>query len=226
MWSSCNGNASNNSSVDHSETIHHELNILEGDGLLGSEEAQPIQSKPEPPLLKDLMVQCLSCEKWKLIHSMQKYEIIREKEIYAPFVCDDASEWKPYMSCDVPEDETTCDIWAIDVPSIPCPPTGWKREVHFRREGSTRFADVYYYFALSIKKRIIVRSIEDVKKFLNDHPEYIREGVNPSRFSFKMPKPLDENYVKKRTRPAKPTLDAEGDHRESQHGQSSKKTRT
>lgn len=143
MWSSCNGNASNNISVDQSsEIIHHELNILEGDGLLGSEEAQPIQSKPEPPLLKDLMVQCLSCEKWRLIPSMQKYEIIRENEIYAPFVCDDASEWEPYMSCDVPEDETTCDIWAIDVPSIPCPPPGWKREVHFRREGSTRFADV------------------------------------------------------------------------------------
>lgn len=33
---------------------------------------------------------------------------------------------------------------------------------------------------------------------------------NPSQFSFKMPKPLDENYVKKRTQPAKPTVDAEG----------------
>ena len=39
--------------------------------------------------------------------------------------------------------------------------------------------------------------------FLDNHPEYVREGVNRSQFSFQIPKPLDDNYVKKRTRPVK-----------------------
>lgn len=31
-----------------------------------------------------------------------------------------------------------------------------------------------------------------------DHPEYMVHGVTLSQFSFQIPKPLQENYVKKR----------------------------
>lgn len=31
-----------------------------------------------------------------------------------------------------------------------------------------------------------------------DHPEYMTDGVTLSRFSFQIPKPLQENYVRKR----------------------------
>ncbi|XP_010445522.1 PREDICTED: uncharacterized protein LOC104728198 [Camelina sativa] len=52
-------------------------------------------------------------------------------------------------------------------------------------------------------------SPSEVKKFLNDHPEYIREGANISQFSFQLPRPLADNYVKKRTRQVKPTAATE-----------------
>jgi hypothetical protein len=38
-----------------------------------------------------------------------------------------------------------------------------------------------------------------VFRFLADHPEYLTDGVNLSRFSFQIPKPLQENYVRKRS---------------------------
>jgi len=33
---------------------------------------------------------------------------------------------------------------------------------------------------------------------LSEHPEYARDGVTLSQFSFQIPKPLQENYVRKR----------------------------
>lgn len=33
-----------------------------------------------------------------------------------------------------------------------------------------------------------------------EHPEYVTDGVTLSRFSFQIPKPLQENYVRKRSR--------------------------
>lgn len=35
-------------------------------------------------------------------------------------------------------------------------------------------------------------------RYLNDHPEYIREGVKLSQFSFQIPRPLQDDYVRKR----------------------------
>lgn len=40
-------------------------------------------------------------------------------------------------------------------------------------------------------------------RYLIEHPEYTRDGVTLSQFSFQIPKPLQENYVRKR--PAKVT---------------------
>jgi len=42
-----------------------------------------------------------------------------------------------------------------------------------------------------------------VLRFLADHSEYMTDGVTPARFSFQMPKPLQENYVKKKRSHAK-----------------------
>jgi len=42
-----------------------------------------------------------------------------------------------------------------------------------------------------------------VLRFLADHPEYMTDGVTLARFSFQMPKPLQENYVKKKRSHAK-----------------------
>lgn len=35
-------------------------------------------------------------------------------------------------------------------------------------------------------------------RYLEKHPEYIDAGVNMSQFSFQIPRPLQENYVRKR----------------------------
>ncbi|MED6144983.1 methyl-CpG-binding domain-containing protein [Stylosanthes scabra] len=77
---------------------------------------------------------------------------------------------------------------------LPSPPAGWERLLRIRAEGSTKFADVYYVAPNG--KRL--RSMVEVQKFLLEHPEYIRDGVTLSQFSFQIPKPLQENYVRKR----------------------------
>lgn len=46
-------------------------------------------------------------------------------------------------------------------------------------------------------------------RYLYDHPEY-SEAVQPSQFSFQIPKPLQENYVRKR--PARLTASEDGNH--------------
>lgn len=35
-------------------------------------------------------------------------------------------------------------------------------------------------------------------RYMADHPEYLAQGVSFSQFSFQCPRPLQENYVKKR----------------------------
>ncbi|URE16674.1 CW-type Zinc Finger [Musa troglodytarum] len=85
-------------------------------------------------------------------------------------------------------------LWAIDKPNISQPPPGWERLLRIRGEGSTKFADVYYA-APSGKK---LRSMVEIQRYLLEHPEHIQQGVNLSQFSFQIPRPLQENYVRKR----------------------------
>ncbi|XP_023546682.1 methyl-CpG-binding domain-containing protein 2-like [Cucurbita pepo subsp. pepo] len=141
-------------------------------------------------------VQCASCFKWRLIPTKEKYEEIREHLLEEPFYCETAREWRPDISCNDPADITQDDgrLWAIDKPNIAQPPPGWQRLLHIRGEGSTKFADVYY-IAPSGKR---LRSMVDIQKYLIEHPEYQTEGVCMTRFSFQTPKPLQENYVRKR----------------------------
>ncbi|KAL8171057.1 hypothetical protein V2J09_022861 [Rumex salicifolius] len=150
-------------------------------------------------------VQCAECFKWRLIPTKAKYEEIREYILDQPFVCDAAREWKPDISCDEPPDiqQDGSRLWAIDKPSIAQSPPGWERELRIRGEGGSKFADVgnsdrvLYYIAPSGKK---LRSMVEVQKYLLEHPEHIEEGVKTSQFSFQIPKPLQENYVRKRPR--------------------------
>lgn len=48
-------------------------------------------------------------------------------------------------------------------------------------------------------------------RYLDEHPQYKDEGVSMSKFSFQIPKPLQENYVRKRPSRAELTNEA-GDH--------------
>ncbi|XP_042468974.1 uncharacterized protein LOC122051767 isoform X7 [Zingiber officinale] len=141
-------------------------------------------------------IQCASCFKWRIIPTKEKYEQIREKILDEYFVCEHAREWRPAIQCEDPEDisQDGSRVWAIDKPNIAQPPSGWERLLRIRGEGGTKFADVYYA-APSGKK---LRSMVEVQRFLVEHPEYARQGVTLSQFSFQAPRPLQENYVRKR----------------------------
>ncbi|XP_030493433.2 methyl-CpG-binding domain-containing protein 2 [Cannabis sativa] len=148
------------------------------------------------PSVGAFTVQCASCFKWRLIPTKEKYEEIREHILEQPFFCETARQWRPDISCDDPADlnQDGSRLWAIDKPNIAQPPPGWQRLLRIRGEGSTKFADVYY--AAPSGKRL--RSMVEVQKYLLEHPEYTRDGVKLSQFSFQIPKPLQDNYVRKR----------------------------
>ncbi|KDP45835.1 hypothetical protein JCGZ_17442 [Jatropha curcas] len=150
------------------------------------------------PSVGAFTVQCANCFKWRLIPSKEKYEEIREHILEQPFYCETAREWRPDISCDDPPDisQDGSRLWAIDKPNIAQPPRGWQRLLRIRGEGSTKFADVYYESPSG--KRL--RSMVEVQKYLMEHPEYLQDGVTLSQFSFQIPKPLQENYVRKRPR--------------------------
>lgn len=183
------------------ETNVHNANQLTPDPI----QCRPPRPRSRPPgsaprvlpAVGAFTVQCANCFKWRLIPTKEKYEEIREYILQEPFVCDKAREWRPDVSCDDPEDisQDGSRIWAIDKPSIAQPPDGWQRLLRIRGEGSSKFADIYYE-APSGKK---LRSMVEVHKFLAEHPEYMTAGVTPARFSFQIPKPLQENYVRKRS---------------------------
>lgn len=51
---------------------------------------------------------------------------------------------------------------------------------------------LYFLFHLKFS------SLSYLFRYLLEHPEYVEEGVTMSQFSFQIPKPLQENYVRKR----------------------------
>ncbi|CAA2994157.1 methyl- -binding domain-containing 2-like [Olea europaea subsp. europaea] len=139
-------------------------------------------------------VQCEKCSKWRFIPTKEKYEEIRERLAEQPFFCETAREWHLDLSCDDEPDVVRDGSWrwAIDKPSIPQCPPGWQRILRIRAKGGTKFADVYYVTPSS--KRL--RSMMEVQSYLNEHPEL--PGLTASQFSFQIPSPLEENYVRKR----------------------------
>ncbi|CAA6672120.1 unnamed protein product [Spirodela intermedia] len=129
-------------------------------------------------------VQCAACFKWRLVPTKEKYEEIREHLLQDPFVCERAQEWRSDVSCDDPADisQDGSRLWAID------------KILRIRGEGSTKFADI---LCCTIRK--MLRSMVEVQKYLLEHPEYVDQGVKMSQFSFQIPRPLQENYVRKRS---------------------------
>lgn len=159
------------------------------------------------PSVGAFTVQCANCFKWRLIPTQEKYEEIREHIIEQPFFCETGRDWRPDISCDDPPDlvQDGSRLWAIDKPSIAQPPPGWQRLLKFRGEGSTKFADVYYVSPSG--KRL--RSMVEIQRYFGEHPEYKEQGLSLSKFSFQIPRPLQENYVRKRPVRAAPTSDAD-----------------
>lgn len=149
------------------------------------------------PTIKAFSAQCSSCLKWRLIPTKELYEEIRQTVTENPFFCSRASSWGPKASCNDPSDlsQDASLLWAIDKPDIPLAPEGWERLLCFRGVGSGKFADVYYRSPTGTR----LRSMRDVERFLTEHPEYIKAGVNKSQFSFVKPKPLHPSYIKKRS---------------------------
>ncbi|MCL7040267.1 hypothetical protein MKW94_006299 [Papaver nudicaule] len=134
-------------------------------------------------------VQCSDCYKWRLIPTKEKYEKYVQ-----------ISRWRPDISCDDPADinQDGSKLWALDKPNIPQPPPCWQRLYRVRGEGCTRFADVYYVTPSG--KRL--RSMVEIQKYILEHPD---AGLTTSQFSFQIPKPLQENYVRKRSRTETPS---------------------
>ncbi|KAL3337695.1 hypothetical protein AABB24_030030 [Solanum stoloniferum] len=201
---------------NHSEDAQKQL-VLYDPAAVGAGEialdADPVNSQPRRnsfpnyasrilPSVGAFTVQCANCFKWRLIPTKEKYEEIREHILEQPFYCETAHEWRAELSCDDPPDLTQdgSRLWAIDKPNIAQPPPGWERLLRIRGEGGTRFADVYYV-APSGKR---LRSMVEVEKYLQEHPDYVAQGVSMSQFSFQIPRPLQDNYVKKR--PYRPAL--------------------
>ncbi|CAL9167013.1 unnamed protein product [Musa hybrid cultivar] len=155
----------------------------------------PISSGRTFPSIGTFTVQCDLCFKWRIIPTKEKYEQIREHILEEPFICEHAREWRPDISCEDPEDisQDGSRLWAIDKPNIAKPPPGWERLLRIRGEGGTKFADVYY--AAPSGKRL--RSMVEIQRYLLEHPEH-GQGVTLSQFSFQSPRPLQENYVRKR----------------------------
>ncbi|CAM8894944.1 unnamed protein product [Rhodiola kirilowii] len=171
----------------------------------------PSLSKKEPrvlPAVGAFTVQCANCYQWRLIPTKEKYEEIWESIIEKPFYCEIASEWRPGVSCDdlgdIQQDNSR--LWAIDKPNIARPPPGWQRLLHIRGEGSSKFADVYYV-APSGKR---FRSLVEIQKYFAENPE-LTADLNISQFTFQIPKPLQEDYVRKRPSGMKSSRPLESD---------------
>ncbi|XP_057836010.2 methyl-CpG-binding domain-containing protein 2 isoform X2 [Cryptomeria japonica] len=154
-------------------------------------------SKRVLPAVGEFTVQCAKCLKWRLIPTKEQYEAIRQCILEYPWVCEDAHPWCPNASCNDPGDiePDNSRLWAIDKPNISQPPTGWERLLVLRGEGASKFADVYYVTPSGKK----LRSMVEVDRFLNENPQYIMAGVTLSQFSFQIPKPLFDGYVRKRS---------------------------
>jgi len=148
------------------------------------------------PAVGAYAVQCVKCFKWRFIPTKEQYEAIRHCASEDPWVCHKASAWRPNASCDDPAElsQDITRLWIIDKPNIPRPPTGWERLLTLRGEMTCRFADVYYISPSG--KRL--RSRVEVEKFLEDNPQYAKEGVDISQFNYQIPRPLHECYLRKR----------------------------
>lgn len=146
------------------------------------------------PTVGAFTVQCAQCMKWRFIPTKEQYEAIRQSILEKPFFCSSAAIWRPNASCRDPLEISPDlhELWAVDRPSIPLPPHGWERLLVIRPQGSSKFADIYYITPSGRK----LRSMPEIVRYLEEHPEYANAGLN--QFSFLTPKPLDKDYCRRK----------------------------
>nr|GEV57614.1 methyl-CpG-binding domain-containing protein 2-like isoform X1 [Tanacetum cinerariifolium] len=131
-------------------------------GVQNPDPERPRSSSRRPPEVAAFTVQCANCFKWRLIPDLPKYEVIREHITDQPFLCETTRQWGREITCDDPTDikQDGTQIWAIDKPNIAKPPPGWQRLLRLRKEGSSKFADIYYTSPTGAK----LRSLPEVQK--------------------------------------------------------------
>ncbi|KAK4792041.1 hypothetical protein SAY86_022476 [Trapa natans] len=127
-------------------------------------------------------VQCVKCNKWRVIDMEEEYEEIRSKFTEEPYVCSK----KPGISCHNPPDidYDASRTWVIDKPDIPKTPEGFKRSLVLRKDFSKLDA---YYISPSGRK---MRTLAEVAAFLKANPEL--KGVSVDDFSFHCPKVVED----------------------------------
>uniref|UniRef100_A0A1D1Y966 Methyl-CpG-binding domain-containing protein 4 n=1 Tax=Anthurium amnicola TaxID=1678845 RepID=A0A1D1Y966_9ARAE len=127
-------------------------------------------------------VQCAKCFKLRLIPTEEEYEVIRQAFDEDPWVCNR----KPNASCDDPADLEFGDTsrWVVDKPNIPKTPAGCKRVLTMRGD----FSKMDAWYVMPNGKR--VRSLRDVGRFLEAHPEYQGQFFVPN-FRFTVPKVME-----------------------------------
>ncbi|XP_043710526.1 methyl-CpG-binding domain-containing protein 4-like [Telopea speciosissima] len=129
----------------------------------------------------EFAVQCGKCFKWRLIPTKEEFEDIRSKFIEDPWFCDKKND----ASCEDPADieYDSSKIWAIEEPNIPKTPVGYERNLVLRKD----FSKFDAYYITPTGKR--VRSITEIRKFLEANPEY--NNVSVLDFSFAVPKVVE-----------------------------------
>uniref|UniRef100_A0A0E0B4S7 MBD domain-containing protein n=1 Tax=Oryza glumipatula TaxID=40148 RepID=A0A0E0B4S7_9ORYZ len=159
--------------------------VAKGQDELGENHSPSLQKSANypnrgMPSIGAFTVQCAKCFKWRLIPTKEKYEEIQD-------ISQDGSR-----------------LWAIDKPNIALPPPGWERQIRIRGEGGTKFADVYYTSPTGRK----LRSLVEIDRYLLENPDYVAQGVTLTQFSFQIPRPLRQDYVKKRPKIVNPNDEA------------------
>ncbi|WOL03198.1 hypothetical protein Cni_G11918 [Canna indica] len=141
-------------------------------------------------------VQCGKCFKWRLIPTKEQFEDIRQNFIDDPWACDK----NPNVSCDDPGDieYDTRNVWVIDKPNLPKPPSGVERLLIMRSDYSKM--DVNYVMPNGKK----LRSSVEVEKFLEAHPEY-KDKYSLADFSFTTPK-IPPEMIPKDIEPKVPSV--------------------
>uniref|UniRef100_A0A0E0M2W2 MBD domain-containing protein n=1 Tax=Oryza punctata TaxID=4537 RepID=A0A0E0M2W2_ORYPU len=205
-----NDEFSSESASNQMVLFNHET-VAKGQDELGENHSPSLQKSANNPnrgmpSIGAFTVQCAKCFKWRLIPTKEKYEEIRECIIQEPFECERAREWRPDVTCNDPEDisQDGSRLWAIDKPNIALPPPGWERQIRIRGEGGTKFADVYYTSPTGRK----LRSLVEIDRYLLENPDYVAQGVTLTQFSFQIPRPLRQDYVKKRPKIVNPSDEA------------------
>eukprot|EP00271_Cylindrocystis_brebissonii_P003668 TRINITY_DN14885_c0_g1_i1.p1 TRINITY_DN14885_c0_g1~~TRINITY_DN14885_c0_g1_i1.p1 ORF type:complete len:329 (+),score=76.41 TRINITY_DN14885_c0_g1_i1:279-1265(+) len=148
-------------------------------------------AREQSSTLTTFTVQCATCYKWRKVPSLDLYEDIRAHVSKRPFYCEQTAQWpdSEARTCDSPPDlvQDGTLLWAMDRHDIPKPPPNWRRRIVVRG-GSTnnKFSDVYYHSPCGKS----LRSVNDVEKFLGEHPEYKQQGVTLKMFSFTSPRAM------------------------------------